>query len=435
MTTTTFKQIFMEPGRYEVDGLPFDLSADSLKKYVENTREMMEAGGLAIPVLYRHAEESEEWGTPQAEQLPEEDARNIAGWVRNLATDANGAAVWEYEVSDPETAEKIANKSIQHVSPEFQAEYSAEGNKLQPRDFIDGKGRNWGPIIRHFALTAKPRNPDQGPMIAAPFSIKSIKVVRFSLENYRGQKMKDEHAKMAESMGDEEREKFEAMSDEERDEYAASMAEEPSVDVSGLVAQAVEATGIVIPEGTDPTSPSGLQLLLTALLNKLPAVAPVDDVEMMEEEEPAEAVGVPFSESKLKTMSATERALAEQINSLKSENVRFSEERGKEAFTLQRERALAEIQVSNGFPPGLVKELERKIKAVQFSEGKRGFETILAGARMFSKYIPKNLQFSESAAQEVDNPADEGGEGISSLEQARQFNSQFEKKKPATANA
>lgn len=163
------EQRFLSPGTYRVGDATRILTADDLAEYKNGTIAAI-SSGLSIPVLSRHAKMGSDEGGPQSSK-EKSSALDGVGWLIDMKQEPDGSLVHIVDVTDPKALEKIDNGSIKFTSPELCENY------------VDGKGRKFGRMIRHTALSSTPRNPDQGEFseaMAAQFS-------QFSMDDLVGE--------------------------------------------------------------------------------------------------------------------------------------------------------------------------------------------------------------------------------------------------------
>jgi hypothetical protein len=170
--TAIFEQTFLKPGRYcvgrdEQGNKKFrDLTADDLREYVEGTKGVINAG-YAPPVLLEHAPKGSPEGAPvNRRDEKAAEVRNGVGFLQEAFIGGDGAALHKLEISDPQIAEKLKNKSIKFTSPE-----------LRDAPWTDGNGVTHTKFVSHIALTHKPRAVDQSP-------IEPVDAMQFSLDDW-----------------------------------------------------------------------------------------------------------------------------------------------------------------------------------------------------------------------------------------------------------
>lgn len=158
MPSKTFKQVFFKPGRYHLGGGIYrEFTAADVAEHVRGAQAVLEAGH-GIPILYEHAAPGSAEGSPvqlsatdpksRRDQLAKQ-VKHGAGWVKKVWLTKDGEAAHELEVTDPDAAKGLKNRSIKFTSPEFRSNWK------------DGKGREFSKLVSHVALTHKPRNLDQ----------------------------------------------------------------------------------------------------------------------------------------------------------------------------------------------------------------------------------------------------------------------------------
>lgn len=136
-----FAHASIRPDTYLVKGRKYRVKRDDNAVIAANVRAMLNSG-INIPVLPFHPEEGTEFGGPT---MKSKDALDTTGWVTDAKLDQRGRLKLFFEVNSPEHAEGIRNKQIRFTSPELTT------------SFKDETGREWGPCVRHLALTAFPR--------------------------------------------------------------------------------------------------------------------------------------------------------------------------------------------------------------------------------------------------------------------------------------
>ena len=142
------------PGKYRVGPTTTtELSGRELAGFVADTNAMLRKG-LHVPVWKQHKPINSIEGGPQFSR-DDIDSTDSVGWLKGVSLGPNGGISWEAEITDSEAARKIEEGSIRFSSPELKW------------DYVDGRDRNHGNVIRHLALTPTPRNPDQGEMVIA----------------------------------------------------------------------------------------------------------------------------------------------------------------------------------------------------------------------------------------------------------------------------
>jgi len=139
-------QVFLRPGWYRVGARMVRLASEDLSQLASNTKKMLESG-IRIPLWPSHCQPGDANGGPQTETC---DASENKGWLVDLEQLADGSLQQTLEVTDEKIAGAMEKDSVRFTSPEI-------------GKFVDGIGRDFGIVIRHVALTATPRNPNQGP--------------------------------------------------------------------------------------------------------------------------------------------------------------------------------------------------------------------------------------------------------------------------------
>ncbi|MBI1249063.1 hypothetical protein GC197_14625 [bacterium] len=142
---TQLTQVFLKPGRYSIGGQMKEFTARHLADLSLNTRRLL-AAGIRIPLWSAHKPAGSVEGGPRIEAMA---ATDNLGWMTDVRQLPDGSLEQTLEVLDEQAAAGIASGRIQFTSPEI-------------GPYIDGLGRAFGQVIRHMALTATPRNPEQG---------------------------------------------------------------------------------------------------------------------------------------------------------------------------------------------------------------------------------------------------------------------------------
>lgn len=372
------RQKALRPGRYRVGDYP----VERFKQYADNTNRAIQAG-LSIPVIDFH----DDVDRANEAKDPRSALRN-RGWVKNAGVDADGWLEYELDITDRETAKGLEDGSIRFTSPEFHENFFAEGIG------------DLGSIIRHVALTPKPRNPIQGPFVKVPAGVS-----RFSLEDYMDDDKKREDGDEIEGI---ENTTDEPDTSTEDTPVNPDMPADDSADMKmeAIVAQ-FSTIGIELPADWTFDSEGAADILLAALKTKSKADAESTPKEEEVEDPPEtqEASPVAFSEDELATLpehirKAIERSQAEN-KKLAARVTQFAEERTK----AERDKSIATVTAMK-LPPGLKKTLLGKLEKVQFSEsGEAPTLTVNEAAAMFLKAIPPSARFADDDdAEEVAPP-------------------------------
>lgn len=151
-------QIFLRPGSYRTGEGMKTFTSEDLSRLASNTRKLL-AAGIKVPLWPAHTSPGDPAGGPQ--QFGNAPATDNKGWLVDVKQLADGSLQQTLDVLDDETEKAIKNGKIKFTSPEI-------------GEYTDGLGRFFDTVIRHMALTATPRNPNQGPFVPA---------VQFSLGN------------------------------------------------------------------------------------------------------------------------------------------------------------------------------------------------------------------------------------------------------------
>lgn len=133
-----------------------EFSATDLAGVVANTKAMI-AAGYEPPLLLEHAIPGSDEGAPKQFSARDERAQQVehgVGWATDVRIGSDGFLEPVFNVTDKKIAAGLKDGSIKFTSPEFRP------------TFTDGKGNDYRNIVAHFALTHKPRNPEQGPFVA-----------------------------------------------------------------------------------------------------------------------------------------------------------------------------------------------------------------------------------------------------------------------------
>jgi len=341
---------------------------ERLQRYAENTNKAIQSG-LAVPFLDKHADVDADPNSALATK----------GWVQRFSVTDDGWLAFDMEVTDPATGAAIENKSIRFTSPEFRD------------DFVDGKGKLHGDIIRHVAATPTPRNPDQGAIMSLPAG-----VARFSIDDMEGEDPKKKKGDTDEDGVVE----GEGESDPPPVEPPAKNPDmPPNPDEASKMAAlcaGFSQLGLELPSGFTFDSEGAIDILLTAVKTANKAKA---DTEVKEQDDPPkvnDAQGMTqFSEEEI---AALPEAVRVRLKSLQEQAVWFAEEKA----THEREKAIAAVTATR-LPPGLKATLIAKLQTVQFSEsGEVATLTVAEAAKLLSDGLPPSVQFDETEVKEVE---------------------------------
>jgi hypothetical protein len=139
------EQEFIKPNAYSVGGKVQDFSASVLASYVSDTNKAL-AAGFEIPVLNKHTK----LGATDEEHAEAATGTDGKGWLRSVRQTPSGSLIHRLAVT-PDVKQGMEAGTIRFTSPYFWPGYTTS----------DGKAL--GNIIRHVAITPKPRTQDQGP--------------------------------------------------------------------------------------------------------------------------------------------------------------------------------------------------------------------------------------------------------------------------------
>lgn len=289
---TQLSQVFLRPGRYRVGDQLRAFAREDLSRLVANTKKLI-AAGIRIPLWSHHTPPGDPDGGPQ--QFSNAPATDNKGWLVDVKQLADGSLEQTLDVLDDETAKAIRSKKIRFTSPEI-------------GEYTDGLGRYFGSVIRHMALTATPRNPNQGPFVpAVQFSLgsRSANAIQFSLADLQPERK--------------------TMTTNPDMPTAKSC---PTPEQVKSVTSKLAKLGIVLPQSWQPTI-SGFLALDSALATKLAADAAADqqasqhidqeqDKHLDATEEQLEAAGIQFSEGskRRKGTPPSDPILAAQFRSI-----------------------------------------------------------------------------------------------------------------------
>ncbi len=394
-----FTQQFFQPGWWNVGGIPRRFTKGELSERCANTDRFIQsnpAGG--IPLFPAHKPAGSQEGGPR---LSDRDSRDCTGWLHGVSMDSDGKCFLQVDVGDPRTAEGIENKTIRFTSPE-----------MSGGDYVDSKGKNWGPMFRHIATTASPRNREQGPITPMQFSEGCI---QFSEDDFMGTTKKAAAEKAAQFADDQFKKKADETAqvaeaiDESADESTDVSPTSPNADelatndtevevanehpdqqtLNSLVVKIQEIMGIELPENADAIA------VLTAILNmakaKKEAAAELSgDIELTEEPNVAQ-----FSEE-----------ATAMIDALKEQNATMKAEKAVALHSKNLAGVNAAIATAK-IPKRLRTRLAERANALQFSE--EGKEeptiTIKEAIALFEECIPASItQFAEGDVAEDEHP-------------------------------
>ncbi len=110
----------------------------------------MQAAGIPIPVCWEHQDGQKPRQLSRDEWVSEK-AKGTAGWAEKLYNQKSKSTGFvDVEVPDETDASKA--KTLRFCSPEI-------------ANFTDGSGKEWGEVITHIALTPKPAQVGQEPVL------------------------------------------------------------------------------------------------------------------------------------------------------------------------------------------------------------------------------------------------------------------------------
>ncbi len=164
------EQMFLKPGRYK----GIDLTAQDLEEYAAGTNRAIKLG-VAIPVIERHAAPGlgEDYYSQFATEA--DSALTTKGWLQGVKVNSDGSLSYTLDITDPDVAKAINNKSIKYTSPELRENY------------VTGSDEPIGRVFRHVALTATPRNRNQ-----SEFTAVEPAAMQFSLDDYEATTFADD---------------------------------------------------------------------------------------------------------------------------------------------------------------------------------------------------------------------------------------------------
>ena len=367
------EQEFLKPGSYRINGKLRSYSTKDLTAYKDGTTSAIKAG-LGIPVLAKHATPGSPEGGPQVPGTDGANALDAVGWLREIKQNKDGALVSVMEVTNTDAQKRIADGSVKFTSPEL------------TEDYTDGKGRNFGRMIRHMALTPTPRNPDQG----------EFKSVQFSMDDYENDTVSFEHDP---PLAKPDNNDFEDADGENGDSKETNVAK--------TIAADLEAAGIAAPEGVDPVQqPEEFLLQLCAALRQKAMDKAESDAEESKGELDVTEEGT-MAQFDEKDMSPIEKAMHERMKKQDARIEQFEEERAEDKTRSARAHDEAVIKTTK-LPPALKKELLTRNASVQFSEdGTKDGYTPAQVAALMTKYVPDSVQFADDDTESAKHPVGE----------------------------
>ena len=351
----TFRQEFLKPGFYRVRGEMREFSKRDLAGYKAGTNRLLHSG-FQIPVLLHHPKPGSKEGAP----IPAAKAKATQGkgWLKSISQAASGALSQVVAITDADAVKGLDDGSIKFTSPQFQ------------KDYIDGEGREFGDVIRHVALTNAPRTQNQGEILACAEDVEGGEIFSFSEADYLGADEATAKTAFAEDFPP--KKKGEETPAETSEEESSTPAETTPAadelptndvivnkpagpDLVNLVTQAMEKTGAVIPDGTDPATPEGMAIVLTAIINAA-AAKPEETPEQIELTEEPSIAGQFTDDDDPRLV-----AMSEEVRQLKQDAT-------DNALTRSRAKLAATLE-DPSIPPGLCKALKGHATKVQFAEG------------------------------------------------------------------
>lgn len=359
----------VKPAKYRVGDAMDEYSADRLGKIAAETSRAL-ANGLSIPVLDYHVNPTDPEGLPVTNR---ESSKISVGWLTGVRQADDGWLEYEFDVTNSDAAKRIQEGSIKFSSPQF------------TRKFTDGLDRTYGELTTHLALTPRPRNPDQGPMVM------DANTAQFSLEDAMDDELdtKDEPVVPAKEPNPdippkpEANQKFEAV-------------------VSGLAAK-----GIVLPTDWTPDSDGGIDILLAAINTSLAAdLKAKQDAASQAIPTESEEVAKPvqFSLDELAKLPPAVQAALKQAEKDRAATVQFS----LNEAARQKETTITKLQAAK-LPKGLRDKLVAMATTVQFSaNGSPATLTVLQAAELFAASLPPSVQFDVADLTVVPSPDKDG---------------------------
>lgn len=408
MPTQTFKQVFFKPGRYHLGGGVYrDFTADDVREHVHGSQAVLKAGH-GIPILYEHAAPGSAEGSPvqlsanagkSRRDILADQVKHGAGWVKRVWLTKDGEAAHELEVTDPDAARGLKNKSIRFTSPEFRAAWT------------DGKGRKFEHLISHVALTHKPRALDQsaieevvtGRAPALQFSLADWAQLSSEEEMEEEKYPADDIAPDPDNPASEDREEVEdEAKDENPDLPAAEEDNANDLQFEAVLQLLKDEFGVSLPDDCDKDT--FIRDLLTSLKTAMAVREkheaddnadedkdepnPDDENDTVEEKPP-----IQFSLADVKAGKASKLLSAVIRNSHDSLKTRL-ENRFREGT----------------FPPALVKAISERAGAMQFSEDGEEFGTIKLAevVELLEQGLPegfyRNLTTDQGEQFSLENP-------------------------------
>lgn len=372
-------QKFLKPANYRGAG---DYPASRLSAAMKETNRAL-GNGLAIPVIGFHTNPDDPKGLPAASR----DACEISkGWLKGVRQNDDGSLEHELEITDPKAAEAIANGSIRFTSPQITTQ------------FTDGLGRSYGEMFTHVALTPRPRNPDQGPMVVSDGNS-----TQFSLEDA----MDDENEKPDEK----------TPVDADPKSESPPVTEEPNPDLlpeaddakkAEAAIAALNTLGVVVPADWTPTAEKALDILLAALNTAATMKAKADtEKTVATADQPPEPTQAPvqFSLEQLAALPADVQAALKQAKKDRETAIQFSLEKAD----LKRSTTVANVKAMK-LPKGLKDKLVKRLETVQFSAtGEADTMTVAEVAKLVSESLPPSIQF-DNDPKPIPPPEEAGGQ-------------------------
>lgn len=356
-------------GNYRNGKLP----RERLAKVVADTNAAIQRG-FDVPLIDFHED---------LDNLDPRSALRTCGSVQRVFVDNDGWLNYELEATDAEAARKLNDGSIKFTSPEFKFNYEAE--TLGPL----------GDIVRHVALTNKPRNPIQGKFQPLPAG-----VARFSIEDYMADDndTPDDAADQAEPAD---------TAPPEKPDINPDMP--PSTDatkkMSAVIAGLAE-LGVVLPSDFSFTSDGAIDVLLTGLNTAVKSKqeadtpTPVDDQPQVND-----SSAMQFSEDEIAAQPAAVQKVIRQNLELQRKVLRFSEERDTASRELAIEKA-SRRQV----PPAIKEAIVARMKTMRFSDESEpslwtGTEVLDLVERSLPPQVKEMMRFSSGEPDSVDVPS------------------------------
>lgn len=425
---TVTQTSFLPPGKYQVGDSQVELTRDQLAQFAANTNELLQ-DGLNVPVFEKHEPPLSSGGGPQTDR-GEIPATKGKGWLERIWQEEDGSLSQELDVTDPDTYTGIENGSIRYSSPEMAAAY------------VSGLGKHYGPLVRHVALTPKPRNPVQGPMVLAMSedSPGLPVVMQFGLADYMGDETDDDDDDYLPE-GDDGLEDYPAadpaandpdgIAGEDKDGPSfMEPAQTPSSDLFELVKQVhtdLESCGIAAPTANAAkNTKEWLGQLCAALRQK---AITESEAAVATEQEQMGADGLPISEeadymqqfseneskliAQLSESGATEDPQVLQLVGLlkaKNESLEATAVQLSERDTNDhRAQVLKRIAACKRLPRRMAEHFSALVETLQFSDGDEiPSLTVIDAIDLFENNIPPAMRFSvddeETPVEEVDHP-------------------------------